>query len=95
MRMLLLCFALAACGAVELPEERFYRLHVPRAGSAHAMSGGVLRVDRLTVAPHLRGDRLMVSEGAVLVRPYRFHRWAGPRRDRMAQASRSMASRQL
>ena len=77
-RALLVCVALAGCGAVELPEERFYRLECPRPQAAPEAFAGTLRVDRLTVAPHLRGDRLMVSEGAVLVRPYRFHRWAGP-----------------
>lgn len=76
-----LCFAAAACGSVKLPEEHFYRLAYPDPEpqcEAPAAGGLVLRIERLGVATHLSGDRLMVGEGPVVVHPYRFHRWAGP-----------------
>lgn len=72
------CAVLAACSTVEVPDEHYYRIDPPRPRVADAAPLPGLRVERIAVAPHLRGDRLMVSEGAVLVRPYRFHRWAGP-----------------
>jgi len=68
----------ASCSTVELPSERFYRLAYPTPDELPAGRAGVLRIDRLELATHLRGDRIMVAEGPVSVRPYQYHRWAGP-----------------
>ncbi|MEM7203841.1 MAG: ABC-type transport auxiliary lipoprotein family protein [Planctomycetota bacterium] len=68
---------LAACGIVEVPDERYYRLAYPRPAAGALQRGGALRVGRLALAAHLTGDRLLVAEGPVQLRPWRFHRWAG------------------
>lgn len=71
---LLLC----SCGAVELPEQRTFRLHLPLPSGGERPTAGVLRVGEIALAADLQGDRLMVAEGPVQVRSYRHHRWAGP-----------------
>jgi ABC-type uncharacterized transport system auxiliary subunit len=70
--------AAAACGSVEIPDEVFYRLQAPRPAAHSGGVAGALRLERLALAAHLVGDHLLVAEGPVALRPYRFHRWAGP-----------------
>lgn len=73
------CLALlAGCGSVDAPEEHWYRIEVPRPAPRAARQGGVLRVAGLELAPSLAGDRLQVAEGAVALRPFLLHHWAGP-----------------
>lgn len=70
-------FALAACGSVDVPRERFYRLEVPAAATPDASQGGVLRVQDLQLATALDSDCLMRVDGVQLsARP--LARWIAP-----------------
>ncbi len=72
--------ACAACGGVSVPDERYYRLALPPRPAVDGLQplGGTLVLDRVGVAPHLRGDGLQVANGPVGLQPYRFHRWVAP-----------------
>jgi len=72
----LLC-AFAACGSVDVPRERFYRLDVPVAATPDPAQGGVLRVQDLQLATSLASDCLMRVDGVQLAaRP--LARWIAP-----------------
>lgn len=75
--------SLGACGAVEVPEERYYRLALPEVPAAPGAEQkprelGVLRVRSLELAATLDGDRIMVAESPVRLRALEFHRWVAP-----------------
>ena len=68
---------LAACGSVEVPRERFFRLDLPAARRPDPGRAGVLRVQDLQLGPALDGDCLLVQRGVeVLPRP--LDRWIAP-----------------
>lgn len=70
-------FAFAACGSVEVPHERYYRLDVPAAATPDPAQGGVLRVQDLQLATALDSDCLMRVDGVQLsARP--LARWIAP-----------------
>jgi uncharacterized lipoprotein YmbA len=70
----------AACGAVEVPTERTYRLPATSepARVAAGTNPGVLRVQDLRLAAHVSAERLMVADGPALLRAHELDRWAGP-----------------
>lgn len=68
---------LAACGSVEVPRERFYRLSLPAAAAADPQQAGVLRVHDLQLATSLDGDCLLQQDG-VEVRAQALARWVAP-----------------
>jgi len=69
--------ACAACGSVDVPRERFYRLDVPVAATPDPAQGGVLRVQDLQLATSLASDCLMRVDGVQLAaRP--LARWIAP-----------------
>jgi len=78
MRVPLACLALAACGAVEVPSARSYRLPLPPGAAIARPAPQVLRVHDLRLAPHLSPDCLMVADGPSLLQPYPLDLWAGP-----------------
>jgi uncharacterized lipoprotein YmbA len=68
---------LAACGSVEVPRERLYRLELPSARRPDPGRAGVLRVQDLQLGTALDGDRLLVQRG-VQVEPRPLDRWIAP-----------------
>ena len=68
---------LAACGAVAVPRERFYRLALPPVEAPDPQQAGVLRVHDLQLATSLDGDCLLQQEG-VEVRTQPLARWVAP-----------------
>lgn len=68
---------LAACGSVEVPRERFYRLALPAASAPDPQQAGVLRVHDLQLATSLDGDCLLLQDG-VEVRAQPLARWVAP-----------------
>lgn len=77
-RMSLASFVLlAACGSVEVPRERFFRLDVPAAKRPDPGRAGVLRVQDLQLGTALDSDCLLVQRGVQLeLRP--LERWIAP-----------------
>ena len=74
---IVLPFALSACGSVDLPRERFYRLDLPPAAHADPQRAGVLRVLDLQLGTALDSDCLLVADGVQLeARP--LDRWVAP-----------------
>lgn len=68
---------LAACGSVEVPSERLYRLELPAATAPNPLRAGTLRVTDLQLGTALDGDRLLRQDGVRLeARP--LARWAAP-----------------
>jgi uncharacterized lipoprotein YmbA len=70
-------FVLAACGSVEVPRERFFRLDPPAAAAPAATRGGVLRVQDLQPGTALEGECLLVQHG-VRREPHPLERWIAP-----------------
>lgn len=70
--------AVAACGSVEVPRERYWRLDLPAAGPGPGPAALVLRVLDLQLGQALSGDCLLVADGPVRVRPQEFDRWVAP-----------------
>ena len=65
---------LAACGSVEVPRERWFRLDPPAVAESAPTRGGVLRVQDLQLGTALEGDCLLVQDGvAVLQHPFTKH----------------------
>jgi ABC-type uncharacterized transport system auxiliary subunit len=75
---LLAACALAGCGSVTVPHETLYRLPLPRPPRAAEPLASVLRIERLSLAANVAGDRLAVADGPVALQRYELHRWAGP-----------------
>ncbi|MBX3461724.1 MAG: membrane integrity-associated transporter subunit PqiC [Planctomycetes bacterium] len=69
--------ALAACGSVEVPRERYFRLDLPAARSPDPGRAGVLRVQDLQLGTALDGDCLAVRRG-VQLEPRPLDRWIAP-----------------
>lgn len=67
----------AACGSVEVPRERWFRLDPPGVAASAPTRGGVLRVQDLQLGTALEGDCLLVQDGVRLeTRP--LERWIAP-----------------
>ncbi|MCC6784750.1 MAG: membrane integrity-associated transporter subunit PqiC [Planctomycetes bacterium] len=77
---------LAACGAVEVPEDFTYRLPAPEPRLVAGASAGTLRVAELDVVAELAGDRLLIADEGTRLRAYRHHHWAGPLERMVADA---------
>lgn len=75
--VLLVALAMAACGSVELPRERFYRLELPAPAVADPQRAGVLRVLDLQLGTALDSDCLLVVDG-VHLEPRPLDRWVAP-----------------
>jgi uncharacterized lipoprotein YmbA len=73
-----LALLLVGCGSVKVPSETLYRLPAPRVVATGETLDSVLRVERLSLAANIAGDRLAVAEGPVRLQRYELHRWAGP-----------------
>ena len=69
--------AAAACGSVEVPAERFYRLVSPVAAVPDPGRAGVLRVQDLQLSTALDSDCLMRQDG-VRLEPRPLARWIAP-----------------
>lgn len=67
----------SACGSVEVPRERFFRLDLPEARRPDPGRAGVLRVEDLRLGTALDGDCLLVQHG-VEVEPRPLDRWIAP-----------------
>lgn len=74
---LLLPSLFAACGSVEVPRERFFRLDLPTARQPDPGRAGVLRVQDLQLGTALDGDCLLVQHG-VRLEPQPLERWIAP-----------------
>ncbi len=68
---------LAACGSVEVPHERFYRLELPAPAPADPLAAGILRVMDLQLGTALDSDCLLVADG-VRLEPRPLDRWVAP-----------------
>lgn len=68
---------LAACGSVDVPRERFFRLDPPSVASPAPTRGGVLRVQDLQAGTALDADCLLVQHG-VRLEPRPLERWIAP-----------------
>lgn len=68
---------LTACGSVELPVERYYRLQPSQVHEPDPMRAGVLRVHDLQLGTALDSDRLMYQSG-VRLEPRPLSRWVAP-----------------
>lgn len=68
---------LAACGSVELPVERFYRLEPPAIENPDPERAGVLRVHDLQLGTALDSDRLLLQRG-VRLESRTLSRWVAP-----------------
>jgi len=69
---------LVSCGAVEVPETRFYRLEPAPIPGPISVARRVLRVEAFAVAPHLAGDRLITAIGPYRLAPHAHDLWAAP-----------------
>ncbi|MCB9887732.1 MAG: membrane integrity-associated transporter subunit PqiC [Planctomycetes bacterium] len=72
-----LLLSLAACGSVEVPRERFYRLDLPAPMPADPQRAGVLRVQDLQLGTAIDSDCLLVADG-VRLEPRPLDRWVAP-----------------
>lgn len=70
-------FLLAACGSVEVPRERFFRLALPEVAAVDPQKAGVLRVADLQLGTALDSDCLLVATG-VQLEPRPLERWVAP-----------------
>jgi len=68
---------LAACGSVEVPTERFYRLQLPGIVADDPSRAGTLRVHDLQLGTALDSDRLLRQDG-VRLEPRPLARWIAP-----------------
>ncbi len=68
---------LSACGSVELPRERFYRLELGKAAAPDPDRAGVLRVLDLQLGTALDSDCLLLLDG-VRLEPQPQQRWIAP-----------------
>ncbi|HLU40214.1 MAG TPA: ABC-type transport auxiliary lipoprotein family protein [Planctomycetota bacterium] len=75
-RVLLACAA--ACGAVEVPSPRTWRLAEIEGLRIERAAPHVVRVQDLRLAAHLSPDHLMVADGPLLLRAHELEQWAGP-----------------
>ena len=73
----LLMTALAACGSVTVPVERYYRLDLQSAHAPDPMRAGTLRVHDLQLGTALDSDRLLCQSGVTL-EPRPLARWVAP-----------------
>jgi ABC-type uncharacterized transport system auxiliary subunit len=72
------CVLLCACGAVDVPTARTYRLMVA-GGQGPARTGTyVLRVQDLRLAAHVSPEHVMVADGPTLLQAHPLDQWAGP-----------------
>ncbi len=68
---------LAACGSVDVPVERYYRLQPSQADTPDPMRAGTLRVYDLQLGTALDSDRLLFQSG-VSLEPRQLARWVAP-----------------
>lgn len=68
---------LAACGSVDVPVERYYRLQPSQAETPDPMRAGTLRVYDLQLGTALDSDRLLFQSG-VSLEPRQLARWVAP-----------------
>lgn len=70
---------LAACGAVEVPTERTWRLPLTDGVARDGAAGrGVLRVQDVRLAAHVSPERLMYAEAGARLQTHPLDVWAGP-----------------
>lgn len=72
-----LALALAGCGSVAVPSERFYRLELPASVAPDPARAGVLRVQDLQLNTALDSDCLVRQDG-VRLEPRPLSRWVAP-----------------
>ncbi len=72
-----LLLSLAACGSVDVPRERFYRLDLPAPAPADPQRAGVLRVQDLQLGTAIDSDCLLIADG-VRLEPRPLDRWVAP-----------------
>lgn len=78
MPALLVALIVSACGAVEVPTPRSYRLAIAGTEPVGQASVHVLRVQDLRLAAHISPDNLMVADGPNLLQVHPLDLWAGP-----------------
>ena len=67
-----------ACGSVQLPQERYWRLELPAPVGGELPRGGVLRVHDLQLGNALQGDCLLVAPGDAQLVPRLTDHWIAP-----------------
>ncbi|HLQ36303.1 MAG TPA: ABC-type transport auxiliary lipoprotein family protein [Planctomycetota bacterium] len=73
-----LLLLLGACGSVQAPPERFFRLALPAPAGGELPKMGVLRVLDLQLGNSLSGDALLVADGAYRLQPRPLDHWIAP-----------------
>ncbi len=76
-RAAILCLLVGACGSVEVPRERHFRLALPEVAAADPQRAGVLRIADLQLGTALDSDCLLVASG-VQIEPRPLERWVAP-----------------